>query len=34
MKRFHVNLTVGDLERSTDFYTTLFGESPDVVKED
>jgi catechol 2,3-dioxygenase-like lactoylglutathione lyase family enzyme len=34
MKRFHVNVAVADLERSTRFYTTLFGADPDVRKTD
>jgi catechol 2,3-dioxygenase-like lactoylglutathione lyase family enzyme len=34
MKRFHVNLTVSDLDRSVDFYNSLFGTEPTVVKED
>ena len=34
MKRFHVNLSVKDLEQSISFYNTLFGEEPTVVKTD
>ena len=34
MKRFHVNVTVADLGRSTRFYTTLFGVEPTVSKND
>ncbi len=34
MKRFHVNVTVKDLENSISFYTTLFGGEPSVVKPD
>lgn len=34
MKRFHVNLTVSDLEKSVDFYNTLFASEPAVVKDD
>lgn len=34
MKRFHVNVSVGDLERSIEFYRTLFGEEPVLVKDD
>jgi len=34
MKRFHVNISVRDLEASTRFYETLFGQSPTVVKPD
>ncbi len=34
MKRFHVSVTVTDLDRSIDFYRTLFGEEPTVSKAD
>jgi len=34
MKRFHVNLAVADLGQSMEFYRTLFGEEPAVVKDD
>ncbi|MFQ6004703.1 MAG: ArsI/CadI family heavy metal resistance metalloenzyme [Woeseia sp.] len=34
MKRFHVNVAVTDLERSTEFYNTLFGVGPSVIKDD
>jgi catechol 2,3-dioxygenase-like lactoylglutathione lyase family enzyme len=34
MKRFHVNLSVADLDRSIEFYTTLFGAEPSVTKGD
>jgi predicted enzyme related to lactoylglutathione lyase len=34
MKRFHVNLTVKDLDRSVAFYTTLFDTEPTVLKPD
>ena len=34
MKRFHVNLAVADLERSTQFYSILFGSTPTVLKGD
>jgi catechol 2,3-dioxygenase-like lactoylglutathione lyase family enzyme len=34
MKRFHVNVSVTNLDRSIDFYTTLFGEEPVVTKAD
>ena len=30
MKRLHVSLAVSDLDRSIDFYTTLFGTAPTV----
>ena len=34
MKRFHVNLAVADLQRSIDFYNTLFDSVPTVRKDD
>lgn len=34
MKRLHVHNQVKDIERSVSFYTTLFGQSPDVLKVD
>ena len=34
MKRFHVNVSVADLDKSIDFYRTLFGEEPTLVKDD
>lgn len=34
MKRFHVNLAAKDLQRSVNFYTTLFGTAPTVQKTD
>ena len=34
MKRFHVNVAVSDLQRSVNFYTTLFGTAPTVQKAD
>ena len=34
MKRFHVNVSVADLKRSTEFYNTLFGVEPTVLKDD
>ena len=34
MKRLHVSLAVGDLDRSIAFYTTLFGTAPTVQKPD
>lgn len=34
MKRFHVNVSVGDLARSTSYYSTLFGVSPSVLEDD
>jgi catechol 2,3-dioxygenase-like lactoylglutathione lyase family enzyme len=34
MKRFHVHVSVGDLNRSIQFYTELFGSQPSVLKSD
>ena len=34
MKRFHVSVDVADLDRSTRFYSTLFGVEPTVLKDD
>lgn len=34
MKRFHVNLNVTDLQKSVDFYNTLFATEPTVLKSD
>lgn len=34
MKRLHVHVRVADLERSIDYYTTLFGQEPSVRKVD
>lgn len=34
MKRFHVSVGVADLDKSIEFYRTLFGEEPAVVKSD
>ena len=34
MKRFHVNLNVTDLQKSVDFYNTLFAIEPTVLKSD
>lgn len=34
MKRFHVHVSVEDLERNIRFYSTLFGVQPSVVKPD
>ena len=34
MKRFHVNLTVENLDQSVNFYSALFDESPTVLKPD
>lgn len=34
MQRFHMNLTVSDLERSIGFYTKLFGAEPSRLEND
>jgi len=34
MKRFHVHVSVPDLEQSIRFYSTMFGAEPSVVKTD
>ena len=34
MNRFHVHLTVKDLNQSTDFYRKLFNQAPNVEKPD
>ncbi|MFE8070205.1 ArsI/CadI family heavy metal resistance metalloenzyme [Marinobacteraceae bacterium S3BR75-40.1] len=34
MKRFHIHLGVTDLEKSVQFYSGLFGQTPDVLKAD
>ncbi len=34
MKRFHVHVAVDDLSKSIAFYSTLFGATPSVVKDD
>ena len=34
MKRFHVHVAVPDLQKSIEFYSTMFGAKPAVVKED
>jgi len=34
MKRFHVHVSVGDLEQGIRFYSTLFGTEPAVTKPD
>jgi len=34
MKRFHVNVSVADIGQSIEFYKTLFGEEPAVIKDD
>jgi len=34
MKRFHVHVSVRDLDESIRFYSTLFGETPSVEKDD
>ena len=34
MKRFHVHVSVDDLDRNIAFYTKLFGEAPQVTRPD
>ena len=34
MKRFHVHIAVDSIEQSTQFYNTLFGQQPTVMKTD
>jgi catechol-2,3-dioxygenase len=34
MKRFHIHVGVKDLAHSINFYSTLFGQKPEKVKED
>ena len=34
MKRFHIHVSVGDLNQSIHFYTELFGSQPSVLKSD
>jgi catechol 2,3-dioxygenase-like lactoylglutathione lyase family enzyme len=34
MKRFHIHVGVKDLEKSVQFYSTLFGQKPAKIKED
>ncbi len=34
MARFHVHVTVQDLQTNIDFYSTVFGAAPAVVKDD
>ena len=34
MKRFHVHVSVDDLEKSVRFYSSLFGREPSVAKPD
>lgn len=34
MKRFHIHVGVTDLEKSIQFYSTLFGQKPTKLKED
>lgn len=34
MKRFHVHVSVSDLQQSIRFYSTLFGSAPTVEKSD
>ena len=34
MKRFHVHVSVDNLDQNIRFYSTLFGAQPSVVKDD
>lgn len=34
MKRFHIHVGVADLDKNISFYSSLFGQSPAVVKDD
>ena len=34
MKRFHVHVSVDDLEQNIRFYSTLFGTQPSIIKDD
>src|SRR3954452_7431190 len=34
MKRFHIHVGVTDLDKSVQFYSTLFGQKPTKLKED
>lgn len=34
MKRFHIHVGVQDLQKSVEFYSTLFGQGPTKLKED
>jgi catechol 2,3-dioxygenase-like lactoylglutathione lyase family enzyme len=34
MSRFHMHVAVSDLERSTHYYTAVFGAEPTVIKDD
>lgn len=34
MKRLHIHVAVGDLAQSVEFYSTLFGAQPTVLKQD
>lgn len=34
MKRLHVHVSVGDLDQSAGFYSTMFGDPPTIVKID
>ena len=34
MSRFHMHVAVNDLERSTRYYTAVFGAKPTVIKDD
>ena len=34
MKRFHIHVSVNNLDESIEFYSTLFGQKPSKLKED
>ena len=34
MKRLHVSVSVDSIDASVDFYSTLFGAAPSVIKSD
>ncbi len=34
MKRLHVSVSVDDLDRAIDFYSTVFGQAPTVIQDD
>jgi len=34
MKRFHVHVSVSDLQKSIRFYSSMFGAQPTVAKDD
>jgi catechol 2,3-dioxygenase-like lactoylglutathione lyase family enzyme len=34
MKRMHIHVSVGDIDRAVDFYSALFASRPSIVKDD